>query len=212
MENGFRGNSFPVIIADAAICKELRHLESEFDEFRVHDISSESHSYVPSQPRLKDEILQFLNELGWLFQRERSSSELDDPDFLIRRFKFLLTFSAERDFCVLVKTLLDILVKKCLITDGLPMKSLEMISEIQLLNRAVKRRCRRMVDLLVHYYVSGFGESEKKYLFPPNVIGPGGITPLHLAASMTDSDDMVDALTNDPLEVTSSSFYFKYTI
>ncbi|XP_022137842.1 squamosa promoter-binding-like protein 14, partial [Momordica charantia] len=201
VENGFRGNSFPIIIADAAICKELRHLESEFDEFKVPDISSESHSYVPAQPRLKDENLQFLNELGWLFQRERFSSELDNPDILIRRFKLLLAFSAERDFCALVKTLLDILVKKCLITDGLPMKSLEMISEIQLLNRAVKRRCRRMVDLLVHYCVSGIGDTEKKYLFPPNFIGPGGVTPLHLAASMTDADDMVDALTNDPLEI-----------
>ncbi|XP_023521107.1 squamosa promoter-binding-like protein 14 [Cucurbita pepo subsp. pepo] len=201
VENGFRGNSFPVIIADAAICKELRHLESEIDGFRVPEISSESHSYVTSQPRLKDEILLFLNELGWLFQRERSSSGLDNPDFLIRRFKFVLTFSAERDFCALVKTLLDILVKKCLITHGLSTKSLEMISEIQLLNRSVKRRCRRMVDLLVHYHVSGFGDAEKKYLFPPNSIGPGGITPLHLAASMTDADDMVDALTNDPLEI-----------
>ena len=207
MENGFRGNSFPVIIADSAICKELRHLESVFDEFRVTDISSESHSCVPSQLRLKDETLQFLNELGWLFQRERSSSKLDNPIFLIRRFKFLLTFSVERDFCALLKTLLDILVKKCLITNGLSMKSLEMISEVQLLNRAVKRRCRPMVDLLVHYYVSGFGDEEKKYLFPPNVIGPGRITPMHLAASMADSDDMVDALTNDPLEVTSSCIF-----
>ncbi|KAA0064679.1 squamosa promoter-binding-like protein 14 [Cucumis melo var. makuwa] len=201
VENGFRGNSFPVIIADATICRELRHLESDFDEFKVPDISSESSSYVSSQPRLRDEILQFLNELGWLFQRERSSYELDNPDFLIRRFRFLLTFSAERDFCALVKTLLDILAKKCLITDGLSMKSLEMISEIQLLNRSVKRRCRRMVDLLVHYHVSGFGDAEKKYLFPPNFIGPGGITPLHLAASMADADDLVDALTNDPLEI-----------
>lgn len=201
VENGFRGNSFPVIIADATICRELRHLESDFDEFKVPDISSESHSYVPSQPRLRDEILQFLNELGWLFQRERFSYELDNPDFLIRRFRFLLTFSAERDFCALVKTLLDILTKKCLITDGLSMKSLEMISEIQLLSRSVKRRCRQMVDLLVHYHVSGFGDAEKKYLFPPNLIGPGGITPLHLAASMTDADDLVDALTNDPLEI-----------
>ena len=32
VENGFKGNSFPVIIADETICKELRPLESEFDE------------------------------------------------------------------------------------------------------------------------------------------------------------------------------------
>ncbi|KAJ8491261.1 hypothetical protein OPV22_012982 [Ensete ventricosum] len=38
------------------------------------------------------------------------------------------------------------------------------------------------------------------YLFPPNVAAPGGVTPLHLAASMQDSEDIVDALTNDPQE------------
>ena len=31
-KNGFRDNSFPVIVADATICRESRLLESEFDE------------------------------------------------------------------------------------------------------------------------------------------------------------------------------------
>ena len=32
MENGFRGNGFPIIVADATICKESRLFEPKFDE------------------------------------------------------------------------------------------------------------------------------------------------------------------------------------
>ncbi|KAG9128842.1 hypothetical protein Leryth_009592 [Lithospermum erythrorhizon] len=41
----------------------------------------------------------------------------------------------------------------------------------------------------------------RKYLFPPNAEGPGGITPLHVVASMANSDELVDALSNDPKEM-----------
>ncbi|RWV88353.1 hypothetical protein GW17_00049570 [Ensete ventricosum] len=73
--------------------------------------------------------------------------------------------------------------------------------EIDLLSRAVKRKSKTMVDLFLHYYVSHGKDETKLYLFPPNMAGLGGVTPLHMAASMQDSEDMVDALTNDPQEV-----------
>ncbi|CAL9157351.1 unnamed protein product [Musa hybrid cultivar] len=76
-----------------------------------------------------------------------------------------------------------------------------MLSDIHLLNRAVKRRCRKMVDLLFHYCVSHGKDVTKVYLFSPNVAALGGVTPLHLAASMQDSEDIVDALTNDPQQI-----------
>ncbi|CBI40788.3 unnamed protein product, partial [Vitis vinifera] len=182
VENGFRGNSFPVIVADATICKELRLLESEFDE---------------EAKVSREEVLHFLNELGWLFQRKFSM--LAGPDYSLARFKFLFTFSVERDCCALVKTLLDILVERNLGSDGLSSKSLETLSEVQLLSRAVKRRYRKMVDLLIHYSVAS--SSSKKYIFPPNLVGAGGITPLHLAACTAGSDDIIDALTSDPQEI-----------
>ncbi|KAL0324788.1 UNVERIFIED_CONTAM: Squamosa promoter-binding-like protein 14 [Sesamum radiatum] len=84
--------------------------------------------------------------------------------------------------------------------DGLARQSLEMLSEIHLLNRAVKRRCRSMVDFLIHYSVDST-DTYEKFIFLPNMAGPGGVTPLHLAACMSSSDDMVDALTSDPQEV-----------
>ncbi|OVA01044.1 Transcription factor [Macleaya cordata] len=201
VENGFKGNSFPVIIADAAICQELKLLESEFKEdARVGDIISEDQMQDLERPRSREDCLYFLNELGWLFQRKNTPYS-DCPDFSHTRFKFLFTFSVERDWCTLIKTLLDILVERNMGKDGLLRDSLEMLSEIHLLNRAVKRKCRKMVDLLIHYSVSSSTDASKKYLFPPNQTGPGGVTPLHLAACTHDSKEMVDALTNDPQEI-----------
>ncbi|KVI07573.1 Ankyrin repeat-containing protein [Cynara cardunculus var. scolymus] len=183
IENGFRGTSFPVIIADATLCKELRLLEAEFGEV------------LNGQSSSMKEVLHFLNELGWLFQRKGA-----DSHYSLTRFKFLLVFSVERDFCALVRTLLGILLKNGSgITDE--ESYLEMLSGINLLNRAVKRRCKNMVDLLIRYSVLDDKTASRKYIFPPNADGPGGITPLHLAACTSNSDDMVDALTNDPQEI-----------
>lgn len=41
----------------------------------------------------------------------------------------------------------------------------------------------------------------EKFIFVPNMAGPGGLTPLHVAASASFSDDIVDILTSDPQEV-----------
>ncbi|KAI3750923.1 hypothetical protein L2E82_21843 [Cichorium intybus] len=183
IENGFRGTSFPIIIADTTLCQELNLLEAEFGDVQNR------------QPTFTKEIVHFLNELGWLFQKKDGVSHYN-----LTRFKFLLVFSVERDFCTLVKTLLGILLQKHSgITDD--DSSMEMLSAINLLNRAVKRRCKNMVDLLLHYSVTDTETASRKYIFPPNLAGPGGITPLHLAACTSDSDDMVDSLTNDPQEI-----------
>nr|WMI30906.1 squamosa promter-binding-like protein 5 [Diospyros sp. 'deyangshi'] len=170
VENGLTGTSFPVIIANANICDELRLFEQD---------------HVPDygQSQSKREVLHFLNELGWLFQRKRECLQSEVPDYALARFKFLFVFSVERDCCALPSR-----------------ESLEMLSDIHLLTRAVKRRCRNMVDLLIRYSVlSGNGTS--KYIFPPSSVGPGGVTPLHLAACTSSSDDIVDALTSDPEEM-----------
>lgn len=199
VENGFRGTSFPVLIADATICQEVRLLESEFVAAKINGTIGENQIHDLGRPRSQEEILHFLNELGWLFQRTRNYA-VDIPDFRLYRFKFLLIFSIERDCCALVRTLLDILLLKKLDGGEPSRESIEMLSDIHLLNRSVKRRCRKMVDLLIHYSVLS-GNYARTYIFPPNLVGPGGITPLHLAASMSGSDDIIDALTNDPQEI-----------
>ncbi|KAI4388532.1 hypothetical protein MLD38_000852 [Melastoma candidum] len=148
VENGFQGSNFPVIVADATICKELRLLESELE-----------------------------------------------ADFPLREV------AVERDYCALVKKVLDLSVEDCFYGEIPLDESLETLSEIQLLNRAVRRQCRRMVDLLICFCVERDGDSSPKYFFTPDAVGPGGITPLHVAASTAGSIDIVDALTNDPLEI-----------
>ncbi|KAL2232157.1 squamosa promoter-binding-like protein 14 [Sesamum indicum] len=201
VENSFRGTSFPVIIADDTICEELRLLEPGINgTAEVCGGIAADHIHNTGRPRSREEILHFLDELGWLFQRKHNSFLFGIPDYRLSRFRFLLIFSVEHDFCAVVKTLLDILLELNLVRHGLARQSLEMLSEIHLLNRAVKRRCRSMVDLLIHYSVDST-DTYEKYIFLPNMAGPGGVTPLHLAACMSSSDDMVDALTSDPQEM-----------
>ncbi|KAJ4849144.1 hypothetical protein Tsubulata_040173 [Turnera subulata] len=202
VENGFKGNSFPLIIADAAICEELRLLESEFDEeASVCDITAGDQTHGFGRPRSREEILHFLNELGWLFQRKKLPPMLELPDYSLNRFKFLLIFSVERDFCVLVVRILDMLVERNVDRNGLSKQAMEMLRDIQLLNRAVKRRCVKMVNLLVQYSLSTYENSSRMYIFAPNLVGPGGVTPLHLAACTSGSGGLVDALTNDPQQI-----------
>ena len=55
-----------------------------------------------------------------------------------------------------------------------------------------------MAETLIQYSVN---PTAKKFIFLPNITGPGDITPLHLAASTSGSDDMIDVLTKDPQEV-----------
>lgn len=201
VENGLRGASFPIIVADKAICQELRLLEHDINEVaKLEDVLAD-HLQDRRRPRSRDEILHFLNELGWLFQRKCKSSLLEIPSYKICRFKFLLIFSVEHDFCELVKGLLDILVEINLSREGMEMESLAMLSEIHLLNRAVKRRCKKMIDLLINYSIDDANTMFKQYIFLPNLMGPGGITPLHLAACSSRLDDIVDSLTSDPHEV-----------
>lgn len=201
MENGFRGDSFPLIIANASICKELNRLEEEF-HLKSQDMTEEQAQSSDRRPTSREEVLCFLNELGWLFQKNQTSEPWDQSDFSLTRFKFLLVCSIERDYCALIRTLLDMLVERNLVNDELNRETLDMLAEIQLLNRGVKRKSTKMVELLIQYSVnpSTLGPS-KKFVFLPNITGPGGITPLHLAACTSGSDDMVDLLTNDPQEV-----------
>ncbi|KAF5202300.1 Squamosa promoter-binding protein [Thalictrum thalictroides] len=199
VENGLKGNSFPIIIADAYICGELRHLESELDNgARADDIVLEDEIQHFRQPKSREDALHFLNELGWLFQRN-SPSRSYGLYFSLTRFRFLLLFSVERDWCALVKTLIDIYVESNVGEDGLSKESQDTLDGIHLLNRAVKRKCVNMINLLIQY-THACQSGSLKYLFPPNKADHEGVTPLHLAACTRDAEHMVDALTNGAQE------------
>ncbi|KAG8049457.1 hypothetical protein GUJ93_ZPchr0009g1856 [Zizania palustris] len=64
----------------------------------------------------------------------------------------------------------------------------------------VKRKSSHNARLLLLFVVACPDDS-KLYPFLQNVPGPDGLTPLHLATSIEDAKDFVDALTDDPQQV-----------
>lgn len=134
-----------------------------------------------------------------------------------RRLRLLLVFSVERNWCAVVQKLLDILFEVNNLEAAFTKLSDVLHEEVSLLHRAVQRKCRPMVELLLGYVPSSlahaneseFGLFQRKLqfkshwasIFRPDVNGPAGLTPLHIAANMQDSEEVVDALTSDPCQV-----------
>uniref|UniRef100_A0A0D6QW43 SBP-type domain-containing protein n=1 Tax=Araucaria cunninghamii TaxID=56994 RepID=A0A0D6QW43_ARACU len=224
VEHGLKGNSFPVIVADPAICRELQSLEREIEDELLQDKScllrtehspehsqDYSHMRTPSQDysraRAREEVVNFLNELGWLFQKSSRQYTRPNPanehvslQFSCDRFKSLFIYAVERDWCALGKKLLDIFFEMNAEQEVLAQESSKILLETNPLHRAVKRKCRPMVDLLLNYDISA-NSQVKCFIFHPNLSGPGGLTPLHLAAGIQSCEVMVDALTSDPQDM-----------
>lgn len=136
------------------------------------------------------------------------------------RLKCLLIFSVERSWCAVVRKLLDVTLEGQNIDTSIARLSKILRNDVSLLHRAVRRKSRNMVELLLAYVPSSIstetiknaGDTEKSgnsmqfnsqwsTLFRPDISGPAGLTPLHVAASMEDGEDIVDALTNDLFQV-----------
>ncbi|KAH9302679.1 hypothetical protein KI387_014262 [Taxus chinensis] len=211
VEHGLKGNSFPVIVADPAICRELQSLESEIEDEILEDKSCsleienlQEHSQKYSKVKAREEAINFLNDLGWLFQRSsRQQAETNFAskfvlgEFSSDRLKSLFVYAVERDWCALVKKLLDIVFEMGAVQE----ESSNVLLETNPLHRAVKRNCKEMVELLINYAISSSSFASKRFIFSPKLTGPGDLTPLHLAASMQNCEVLVDALTSDPQDV-----------
>ncbi|CAH8382126.1 unnamed protein product [Eruca vesicaria subsp. sativa] len=164
---------------------------------------TEEQAYNSDCPSSREEVLCFLNELGWLFRKKLASDIHGESHFSLPRFKFLLVSSVERGYCFLVRALLDMMVEINLGSDGLMNKEvLDMLAEIRLLNRAVKKNT-KMAETLIHYSVN---PAAQNFIFLPSIKGSGDITPLHLAALTCGSVDIIDVLTNDPQKIGLSSW------
>lgn len=219
VERDFMGNILPVIVADKDICSELRTLEEELDSTLSWQ-SGQSGNSSPDESRVNTEAeaMNFLHELGWIFQSTsqgfyRSAGLDGDASHIsLSRFEGLLKYAVLRDWCAVVKKLLDLLF---FIGIKETAEVLHVLSEVNLLHQAVKRKCRPMIELLLQF-VPDKDESRSHKIFTPVVEGPAGFTPLHIAASMFGAEDIIDALTEDPTEVMrwsndstfSSSFFF----
>ncbi|BFI04453.1 protein MpSPL3 [Marchantia polymorpha subsp. ruderalis] len=224
------GDAVPVIVADNPVCSEIRSLEQEIEnqgliaanQAKLSGCEPEEvfHQIRVARAMAELEVKNVLNELGWLFLNSQTIHPLVDLPLLVpSRQKRLLVYAVERDWCAVVKQILDIIfaLGLSLETGGQTLNGLVEIfdDETSLLHRAVKKKCRPMVELLLAYVpYSGVDDgdvrvqqvlsrlsrhgSQYRCIFTPDVAGPEGFTPLHVAASMEGAEGIIDALTSDP--------------
>ncbi|XP_028783232.1 squamosa promoter-binding-like protein 12 [Neltuma alba] len=205
---GLSSCSFPFIVAEPEICAEICNLESVIEAAEIcRDVRMRS-----KQMEEKTRALDFVQEMGWLLHRSRMKARLGPMApvqdlFHFNRFKWLVDFCMDHDWCAVMKKLLDIVFEGTI--DAGEHASVELaLLDLGLLHRAVKRNCKPMVELLLKFapVKSSDGESKDKevakytdrFLFKPDSVGPAGLTPLHVAASMHCSENVLDALTDDP--------------
>ncbi|CDP17026.1 unnamed protein product [Coffea canephora] len=205
---GLSSSFFPFIVAEKDVCSEIRMLESEMElpETDCLGVKTESRKLA----------MDFIHEFGWLLHRSQLKSKLGHSDqnshpFAFTRFKWIIQFSADHGWCAVVKKLLDLLLDGNIGAREQLLLSSAMF-EMGLLHRAVRRNSRPLVELLLRYvperianelsleYASLVG-SEGSPLFRPDAVGPAGLTPLHVAAGTDGSEDVLNALTNDPGQV-----------
>ncbi|KAI6692857.1 hypothetical protein NL676_020567 [Syzygium grande] len=212
-DHGLSCSFFPFVVAEEEVCSEIRMLESEIEAL-------ETPLYIKQEPEMaeaRSKALDFINEIGWLLHRSHVKRRLGDLDhnvglFPFRRFKWLMEFAMEHNWCAVVKKLLGICFNGVVDAGEHPSIDLAML-EMNLLHRAVRRNCRAMVEFLLRYIprevsdkaglqqAQQISENRRNFLFKANAVGPAGLTPLHIAASSKGFELVLDALTNDPLLV-----------
>lgn len=214
-DHGLSSGSFPFIVAEPAICTEICNLESVIESAETFkDVQMRN-----KQMEEKTRALDFVQEMGWLLHRTRMKARLGSTApvqdlFQFNRFKWLVDFSMDHDWCAVTKKLLDIMFEGSI--DAGEHNSAELaLLDLGLLHKAVRRNCRPMVELLLKFVPGQSldddgkekqgGMHSDRFLFKPDSAGPAGLTPLHVAASMHGSENVLDALTDDPGMVCSFS-------
>ncbi|OIT28926.1 PREDICTED: squamosa promoter-binding-like protein 12 [Nicotiana attenuata] len=207
-DHGLSSNFFPFIVAEKDVCSEIRTLESNIE------VAEMAGGFLQGTENLqaREQALEFLHEMGWLLHRShlkfRVGSGVNLNLFPFQRFKWLIEFSIDQDWCAVVKKLLDVFFNG--IVDVGQQSSLDIpLREVGILHQAVRRKCRSMVEVLLKYRPHGaFDKSglqkkqdDRDYLFRPDAVGPGGLTPLHLVASLAGFENILDALIDDPGQV-----------
>ncbi|KAL2486658.1 Squamosa promoter-binding-like protein 1 [Abeliophyllum distichum] len=212
VEDHCLGSSFfPFIVAEDDVCSEMRMLEKEIELTETDDFQLET-----GKLEARNQIMDFIHEMGWLLQRNNLKSRLghSDPNsdcFPFERFKCLVEFSVDRDWSAVLNKLLDILFNGTVGAGEQPFLKFALY-EMGLLHRAVRRNSRSLVEMLLNYApdrvadelsleYNSLVESDRSFLFRPDVVGPAGLTPLHIAAGRDGSEDILDALTCDPARV-----------
>lgn len=190
---------FPFVVAEEEVCCEIRMLENSINMAPCDDILQEKLDVTSA----RNQAINFLNEMGWLLRRSQlkvKHKQVNSPPvlFSLKRFRWLMTFSMDREWCAVVKKLLDILFQEVVDLGGSTPSELA-LSE-NLLHVAVKKNHKLMVKFLVTYKPdTASGETTRDgILFRPDMLGLSDMTPLHIAASIGGAEGVLDALINDP--------------
>ncbi|KAK9281033.1 hypothetical protein L1049_003925 [Liquidambar formosana] len=208
-DHGLSSSFFPFIVAEKDVCTEICMLESAIELTETDEEVREA-GKLEARTRAMD----FIHEMGWLLHRSQLKHRLGqlDPNtdlFPFKRFKSLMEFSIDHDWCAVVKKLLDILLDGTVGPGEHPSLKLA-LSDLGLLHRAVRKNCRPLVELLLRYVPEKVSDElgpdckslldggHESILFRPDVVGPAGLTPLHVAAGRDGSENVLDALTDDP--------------
>ncbi|WCJ22634.1 squamosa promoter binding protein-like 1 [Euphorbia peplus] len=203
-DHGFSTSFFPFIVSEEDVCSEICTLEDAL-EFTETDADAGG----TGKTEAKNQAMDFIHEIGWLLHRSQLKFRLRNSDpstdlFPFRRFKWLMEFSMDHEWCAVVKKLLNMLLNGVVGIDEHSSVTLA-LAEMCLLHRAVRKNSRSLVELLLIYVPEKLDDGNKlliggshENLFRPDVAGPAGLTPLHIAAGKDGSEDVLDALTNDP--------------
>ncbi|CAK8544455.1 unnamed protein product [Lathyrus sativus] len=210
-DQGLSSSFFPFIVVEEDVCSEICVLEPLLESDTYPDAEG------AGKIQAKNQALDFIHEMGWLLHRSQiksrtvhlnSSADL----FPLDRFKWLVEFSVDHDWCAVVKKLLNLLLDGTVSTGDHTSLYLA-LSELGLLHRSVRRNSRQLVELLLRFVPQNISDKigpedkmlvngeNQQFLFRPDVVGPAGLTPLHIVAGKDGSEDVLDALTNDPCMV-----------
>ncbi|KAI3459169.1 hypothetical protein Pfo_015832 [Paulownia fortunei] len=202
-DHGLSSSFFPFIVAEKDVCSEVCNLESIIEATEAADGDT-------NEVKARNQALDFVHEMGWLLHKShlmfRLGATSSDVDlFPFKRFRWLIEFAIDHDWCAVVKKLLSILFDGA-VDVGQHTSILVALLDIGVLHQAVRKKSRSMVEFLLEYHPSGALETgpkqkqldDRHYLFRSDTMGPGGLTPLHIAASLDSCENVVDALTEDP--------------
>lgn len=203
---------FPFIVTEEDVCSEICALEPLLESGKA-----DSNIAGPGKSIARSQAMDFIHEMGWLLHRSQLKSRLvhlnSSADlFPLKRFKWLMEYSMDHDWCAVVKKLLNLVLDGTVDTGDHPSKYFA-LSEMGLLHKAVRRNSKRLVELLLRYVPENISDKlvpenralvevgNQSFLFRPDIVGPAGLTPLHIAAGKDGSEDVLDALTDDPCMV-----------
>ncbi|RLM93962.1 hypothetical protein C2845_PM08G10800 [Panicum miliaceum] len=132
----------------------------------------------------------------------RGFIEVEDYDQSSLSVPFVV--SDKDEWCAVVKKLLNTMFQGDIDLD-VP-SPVEFALGENLLVSAVNKRSKPLVQFLLRYRTRNYAPDSGaidpvQFLFTPDMTGPSNITPLHIAATISDATSVLDALTDDPQQL-----------